>query len=75
MSVHGALFTLQLQRELLERNDICGSVLHEQQHVRQRSGIYPEGEAAVVSILEALSERHDLLEQGAMHGERRDSRK
>lgn len=37
--------------------------------------MYPEGEAAVVAILEALIQRHDLLEQGAMHGERCDSRK
>lgn len=42
------------------------------QRVGDRSGIYPEDEAAVVSVLEALSLRHDLHQQRAMHRERRD---
>lgn len=36
--------------------------------------MYPEGKAAVVTILEALIQRHDLLEQRWMHRQRRYSR-
>lgn len=37
-------------------------------------GIYPKGEAAFVAVLEALLQRHHLLEQSGVHRQRRDCR-
>lgn len=37
-------------------------------------GVYSEGEAAFVAVLEALLQRHHLLEQSWVHRQRRDGR-